>query len=327
MKPLFQTMALLMLTWVTSLVQANEPVWDGNTVELQAMKLGQGVYAFHDQNAAEYQPKGLPLATSGGFVVGDNGVLLIDTMLNERLFKQVTQLIKAVTDQPILYAVNTSYHGDHSYGNMYLPTSTIIIQHEATQAYIAEHFVKDTDFMISNFGQGRGIEQIKPVAADITLAPGGSVQLNLGNKTVQIMDMGFAQTGGDLFVWEPSTKSLWTGNPIIAVKPTVPWLLDGHLLDTLNTLNQVNDFLPDDAKVIPGHGSVMSKADLRWHLDYLLAVKQGVEQAIDDGLTLEETVARVKLSSFRGYALFDWVHPKLNVPAAYRDLQKANNTP
>ncbi|MDD1780936.1 MBL fold metallo-hydrolase [Enterovibrio sp. ZSDZ35] len=301
---------------------ANEPVWDANKVQLIAEKLGNGVYAYYPSDAKELEQKGLPVATSGGFVVGDKGVLIIDTMLNERLNKQVQGMVAKEANKPIIYAVNTSFHGDHSYGNMYLPEDTTIIQHEVTQNYIHTHFEHDTQFMMQNFGKGRGIEEIVPTDADILIGEGGKITLDLGGKNVEIMDFGFAQTGGDLFVWEPESKTMWTGNPIITVKPSLPWLLDGHLLETLDSLKKVKAFLPDDANVVPGHGSPMTPADIQWHIDYLEAIKTQVQLAIDEGLTLEETVAKVQLPEFTGYALRDWVHPALNVPAAYRDLSK-----
>ena len=113
---------------------------------------------------------------------------------------------------------------------------------------------------------------------------------------------------------------MWTGNAIITIKPSLPWLLDGHLVETLTSLQKVYDFLPEDARIVPGHGSVMAKKDLKWHIDYLTTVKKEVEAAIADGLTLEQTVERVKMPEFTGYALHGWVHPGLNVPAAYKDL-------
>ena len=146
--------------------------------------------------------------------------------------------------------------------------------------------------------------------------------MDLGGKSVDIVDFGFAQTGGDLFVWEPKARVLWAGNPIITVKPSLPWLLDGHLLETLETLSKVYDFLPTDARVVPGHGSVMGREDMKWHIDYLESVEKQVRLAVDEGLTLEQTVERVKMAEFGGYALFGWVHPGLNVPAAYKDLSR-----
>ena len=301
---------------------AEEPIWDANKVVLTAEKLDNGVYAYYSTEARDKEAKGLPVATSGGFVVGDKGVLIIDTMLNKRLNEQAQALISKVTDRPIIYAVNTSFHGDHSYGNMYLPEGTRIIQHEVTSQYIATHFEGDTAFMMQNFGKDRGIEEIKPVAADLLIPEGGKLTLDLGGQQVEIIDFGFAQTGGDLFVWQPESKVMWTGNPVITVKPSLPWLLDGHLVETLISLQKVYDFLPDDARVVPGHGSVITKNDLRWHLDYLATVKKEVESAIMDGLTLEQTVERVKMPEFSGYALHGWVHPGLNVPAAYKDLSE-----
>ncbi len=299
---------------------AQEPVWDGNKVVLISEKLENGVYAYYPSEAKAKESKGLPVATSGGFVVGEKGVLMIDTMLNKRLNEQAQALIGKATNKPIIYAINTSFHGDHSYGNMYLPKSTRIIQHEVTKQYIDTHFEGDTEFMMQNFGKGRGIEEIKPVAADVLIPKGGKLTLDLGGKSVEIMDFGFAQTGGDLFVWEPTSKVMWTGNAIITIKPSLPWLLDGHLVETLTSLQKVYDFLPEDARIVPGHGSVMAKKDLKWHIDYLTTVKKEVEAAIADGLTLEQTVERVKMPEFTGYALHGWVHPGLNVPAAYKDL-------
>jgi len=312
-------LAALMLIAVPS-SYAQDPVWDANKVVMISEKLGDGVYAYYSSEAKVKESKGIPVATSGGFIIGDKGVMVIDTMLNKRLYDQVHALIRKVTDKPIIYAVNTSYHGDHSYGNMYLPEDTRVIQHQFTRQYVESHFEADTQFMMQNFGTGRGIEDIRPVEADVLIHKGGELTIDLGGKSVTILDFGFAQTGGDLFIWEPESKVMWTGNPVVTVKPSLPWLLDGHLVETMVSLQKVYDFLPVDARVVPGHGSVIMRKDLKWHIDYLATVKKEVEAAIEDGLSLEQTVERVKMNEFKGYTLFDWVHPRLNVPAAYKDL-------
>lgn len=299
---------------------AQEPVWDGNKVVMRAETLAPGVHLYVPQDARELNAKGGAAATTGGLIVGSKAALLVETMLNKRLNNQVQALSRQLTRLPITYAVNTSAHGDHSFGNMYLPASTRIIQHANTKAYVDQHLADDKAFMLKNFGKGRGIEEIQARTGDILVPPGGSLSLDLGGKTVQIIDFGFAQTGGDLFVWEPQSKVLWTGNPVIAGKPALPWLLDGHLLQTLATLQKVYDFLPADARIIPGHGVPMGREDMLWHIQYLTAVKLNVQAAMDQGLNLEQTVAQVKMPEYRGYALFDWVHPALNVPAAYKDL-------
>lgn len=60
---------------------------------------------------------------------------------------------------------------------------------------------------------------------------------------------------------------------------------------------------------------------IKWSVDDLMAIETEVSAAITDGLGLEDTVARVLLPEFQGYALFGWLHPNLNVPSAYADLK------
>lgn len=299
---------------------AAEPIWDGNKVEMTSQRLADGVYAYYARDAAQLNASGGAAATSAGLVVGTRAALLVDTMLNKRLNAQLLAHANKAGAPLVTYAVNTSAHGDHSYGNMYLPASTRIVQHANARDYIGKHIEDDKAFMLKNFGAGRGIEPIKARAADIVVPANGKVTLDLGGKTVDVIDFGFAQTGGDLFVWEPSSKTLYAGNAIIASKPALPWLLDGHLVATLETLKKVYAFLPEDARIIPGHGIAMSRADLTWHIDYLATVKSKVEDAVKRGLNLEQVQKEVAMTEFTGYVLFPWVHTGLNVPAAYNDL-------
>ena len=316
-------LAAATFTMAAAPATAAEPIWDGNQVQMVSEALAPGVYAFYASNAKQLNAQGGAAATSGGLIVGSRASLLNETLLNQRLHGQAHALVRAATPMPLTYAVNTSAHGDHSFGNMYLPPATRIVQHIKTSQYIARHLEDDKAFMIKNFGSGRGIEPIKARSADVLVPAGGRITLDLGGKRAEIIDFGFAQTGGDLFVWEPDAKVLWAGNAIIAQRPALPWLLDGHLVETLETLKRVHAFLPADARIVPGHGVVMGRDELLWQIDYLAAVKTGVEKALSDGLSLEQTVQRLKLPEFRGYALFDWVHPGLNVPAAYKDLSAA----
>ena len=313
--------ALLLLTLPATTALAQEPVWDANTVVLESQQLADGIFAVVPTGAADVAKAGLPIATTGGFVIGANGVLVIESMLNKRLNTQLFELIAAETDKPVRYLVNTSAHGDHSYGNFYLPEAIDIIQHVNAAAYIDAHFEADTAFMIQNLGAGRGIEEIAPTDADILVQSGGAFTVDLGGVTVDIKDFGFAQTGGDLFVSVPSAGVLWTGNAIVAEEPALPWLLDGHLIATRETLETVYASFPGDTKVVPGHGPVTDMTAVKWGIDYLTAVEAEVRTALSDNLTLEETVERVQLPAFQGYALFGWVHPVLNIPAAYNDLK------
>src|SRR5262249_16907208 len=149
---------------------------------------------------------------------------------------------------------NTSSHGDHSNGNAFLPAGVHIVQHERTAAYIAEHFADDMVFMTEHFGADQGFDEIVPVAADILVGADKPFSVDIDSVVVQARYHGFAQTGGDLFVWVPKAHAAWTGNALLAEAPAIPWLLAGHAEEVGITLADVKASLPDNAVVVPGHG-------------------------------------------------------------------------
>ncbi len=295
-------------------------VWDAGAVQLQMEKLAEGVYAYYPTDAKEKNPKGYPVATSGGFVVGDKGVLVIESMVNKRLAEQVMGFVKKVTDKPILYVVNTSYHGDHAYGNYAFPKSAKIIQHSRTKAFMEnkEAFEADKKFMAQYFGANRGIEEVVARTADIVVDD--RKILDLGGKKVEIRHFGFAQTEGDLLVWVPDARVMWTGNPLVAMPPALPWLLDGRHQEVLATMKKVRAFLPEDAVVVPGHGIPAQPKDLDFTIRYLETLHKEVKYAVDSGTSLELAQKEITMKDFQGYALWGWVHSGVNVPNTYKEL-------
>ena len=201
--------------------------WTPNAVTLVSEQLAEGVFAIYDSNAATHEPAGLALATSGGFVIGDDGVLLVETMINRQLLCQVYELVRAQTDKPVLYAINTSYHGDHSYGNTFLPESVQVVQHERTAAIIATHFAEDVVFMESNFGADQGIDEAELITPDIEVDDLGW-SVDLGGVTVE--QPGDRGLGGDERVAGPEHTGLGHGYEQVAVglREAAVLRLDGH---------------------------------------------------------------------------------------------------
>lgn len=296
-------------------------VWTPNAISLKSQRLADRVYAVYDSNAANYSTQGIPLATSGGFVIGDNGVLLVESMINRQLFCQLISLVRAETDKPITHVINTSSHGDHSFGNAYLPADVHIVQHRRTAEYIAGHFAEDIEFMKMNFGADQGLDELHAVKADTLVDDGAPYKVDLGGVEVEARYYGFAQTGGDLFVHVPSAKVLWTGNPLVAAKPAVPWLLAGHGAEVKTTLSQVRAALPADTIIIPGHDHPTAVTGLNFSIDYLDTLNREVGAAVNQGLTVQQTVSTVTMTPFQGYALWDWIHKTVNVPTTYTELK------
>lgn len=299
-------------------------VWTASNVVLVPKELAPGVYAVFPDDAQAKNAAGIPVATSGGFVVGDDAVLVIESMLNRRLANQMLALVREKTKKPIRYLVNTSYHGDHSYGNQFFPKGTQFVQHVNTQEYVQHHFADDVAFMKQYFGTNQGMDELKPQRAHILVHDGSSIDLDLGGKRVQVMHLGFAQTVGDLFVWLPEQKVLYTGNPIISGGPSLPWLLDGKLDQALATLRRLMAMLPKDAVVVPGHGAPTGIDAVAYPIAYLGELKKQVGEAVAQGLSQEATVSRLaeSMKQYDGYKIFPWVHSQINVPKTYQETKK-----
>ena len=297
-------------------------LWTPSAVRLVSQRLADRVYAVYDSNAQSYSTSGTPLATSGGFVIGDSGVLLIESMINRPLFCQLVSLVRAQTDKPITHVINTSSHGDHSFGNAFLPPGVHIVQHQRTAEYIAAHFQEDVEFMKMNFGTDQGLDELHPVAADTLVSDTAPFRVDLGGIEVTARYYGFGQTGGDLFVHVPSAKVLWTGNPLVAAKPAVPWLLAGHAQEVSTTLSQVQASLPADTLIIPGHDHPSDVHGFDFAIRYLNTLVSEVGAATAQGLSVEQTVSTVSMQPFQGYKIWDWVHKVVNVPATYAELKR-----
>lgn len=305
------------------------PIWDANTVTLKLHKIAENVYSVAPETVETETTKGIAQATSAGFIVGEKGVLVIETLLSKRLYDQLYKLIRSVTDKPIVYAVNTSDHGDHCFGNYLLPKETIIIQNEFCKENLSKNYENIKQFMIMLFGKGRGIEESVYRPADITIAINQNLKIDMGKgNIVEIINVGTAQSPADLFVYlkSPTGNVLWAGNPFIAESPAIPWLFDGFFLEPVNNLNKIYNMIGDNDIVVPGHGRITNKAGIKYTIDYVEALKINVENAVKKGLTLEETKTAVKMKEFdKGYELFNWLHFNFNVPNAYKDI-KQNST-
>ena len=111
-------------------------------------------------------------------------------------------------------------------------------------------------------------------------------------------------------------------NPVVAMPPALPWLLDGKHEEVLATMKKIRRFLPDDAIVVPGHGIPIKPKDIEFKIRYLETLHKEVKNAVEKGLTLEQAQKNITMKDFQGYALWGWVHSGVNVPNTYMDISK-----
>jgi glyoxylase-like metal-dependent hydrolase (beta-lactamase superfamily II) len=226
-------------------------------------------------------------ATNAGFVIGTRAVLVVETLSNGRLAAQLLAEIRKRTDLPIRYAVNTSHHGDHCFGNFLLPAETVVIGHPATRRLLASDFEGERAGMLATLGAGHGIEDVVPRLPDLTVHD--RLNIDLGGIAVEVRHIGFIQTDGDLAVAVPSRNVVFVGNALQAPPPAVAWVPDGRVAETLESYRRLHDWLNDETVIVSGHGRLMRRADIRYSIDYLESARDAVADCVRAGLDLELT--------------------------------------
>ena len=200
--------------------------------------------------------------------------------------------VQQVTDKPILYLVNTNYHGDHTFGNYAFPAETLIVGHRETAKRMT-NFEQEKQLIL------RAVDNDPTVLADVQLRLPDVVfddflRLDLGGRVVEVYHFGSGNTPGDTVVYVPETQIAWTGNLVLG-QGTIPFLIEGGAVAYLETMGRLAQTL-DAETIVPGHGFLTSGAIFGRYQDYLSELIDSVQQAIQDGQTLEETMASIPLA-------------------------------
>lgn len=223
--------------------------------ELGLCEVAEGVYAY-------LQPDGSWGFSNAGLVTSSGESLLVDTLFDLKLTRAMLAAMEAVTvDAPISTVVNTHANGDHCYGNQLLGGARIISSaHTATEMIelpaSALHALKGLDlgevgnrFVEEAFGAFE-FGDISLVSPTETFS--GSLTVTIGDREIELIEVGPAHTGGDVIVHVPDSATVFTGDilfigstPIIWAGPTANWL---------SACDRIRQLHP--TVVVPGHGPV-----------------------------------------------------------------------
>jgi cyclase len=336
------TLTLLGLTLASVLAFPGPAVVHQTTSSFKAqddfalVKVADGVFA------AIAKPGGLA-SGNAGFIVGDDGVLMVDTFFTPAAVEELIDAIGAETKLPIKYAVNTHYHLDHTGGNQVLAARGVpIIAHDKLIEWqttknrrflpgaeelqkrradvakqLSETPVEQVDKRAQFDRQLRRLEAmmtIKLTNPTVTFST-GTVQLHLGKREVVLFSLP-GHTGGDVLAYVPDANVLYTGD--MCWRKTLPNLVDATVNDWIPSLDRLLTLYPT-ASFVSGHGEVANAADLREFRDYLDDLRTRVKKAIADGLTIEQAKQQMMLpEKYKGFAFQNFATP--NVEDMYREL-------
>jgi glyoxylase-like metal-dependent hydrolase (beta-lactamase superfamily II) len=217
-----------------------------------------------------------------GAYIGDNGVLLIDSKMNENSVNQVTEGIRKFTDKPIKYLVNTHSDGDHIAGNRYLPKTVTFIAHENCRK---DFFGPDRSGNPSEWNK----PELSPFVPSVTFR--ARMDIYLGSKKIELWYFGVGHTTGDTVVYFPEEKTAFIGDQIFLTRPQlIHSYKGGNSLEHIKTLNKMLDAI-DAEKFCSGHSEIANRAAIKSHIAQMKKRQEKVEELMKQGKNLEQVKA------------------------------------
>jgi glyoxylase-like metal-dependent hydrolase (beta-lactamase superfamily II) len=291
------------------------------------LELGDGCFAY-------LQPNGSWGWSNAGLVVGDGSSLLVDTLFDLHLTREMLDSMRSATRvAPIATLVNTHGNGDHCYGNQLVEGAEIIAS-AATAHELAE--VPPAMLAAMNGAPGEVGNLFRHffgafdfTGIDLTLPTRTfehRLEVEVGGRVFELIEVGPAHTRGDTIVHVPDARTVYTGDilfiggtPIVWAGPLSNWVAACDLMLGM-----------DVEHVVPGHGPVTDKAGIVAVRDYLAFVDAAATARHDAGLDAWDAAREIAREigareEFRGWSEFGRI--TVNVDTAYRVLDPAHVSP
>jgi len=240
---------------------------DFSKVTIKTTRVAEGVYMLQGAGG------------NIGVSVGDDGVVVIDDQFAP-LTPKIQEAISAISKKPIKFVLNTHWHGDHVGGNEnFAAAGAVIVAHDNVRKRMS----------VGQFMEAmkRQVPPAPPKALPVvTFSTDATLHLN--GEDIHVLYVGPAHTDGDAIVVFPKAKVVHMGDTFMTISYPFVDLGSGGTYDGFVAVaDKVLGMVDESFKIIPGHGDLSVKADLKsWH-DMLTTIRARVKKAADSGKTLE----------------------------------------
>jgi glyoxylase-like metal-dependent hydrolase (beta-lactamase superfamily II) len=258
--------ALAVLLWALPLAAQTD--WDA--VEIRTVPLGGGIYM---------------LMGSGGNIglsVGDDGAFIVDDQ-----FAPLTEKIKAaiaeVTDHPVEWILNTHWHGDHTGGNEnFGGEGALIVAHDNVYKRLNP----------AEFADLVGRSQQAPEVALPVVTFDETMTFHWNGEDIHAFHVEHAHTDGDVIIHYRGSDVFHMGDTFFNGRyPFIDVDSGGNVDGVIAAADLVLRMSGSSTRLIPGHGELATREDLREYRDMLSTVRGRVAQLVRDGKTQEEAVS------------------------------------
>ena len=228
---------------------------------------------------------------NAGIVIGKDVILVVDTLVSAKEGKRLLKDIRAISDKPIKYVVNTHYHLDHTFGNAeFYSLGADIISH-VNCADAMKKNAADTLANADAYGlTPEDMEGTKLVYPNLTFTD--KMGFDLGGLKVELIYHAPSHSKGSIIVYIPDERVIFAGD--ILFTDYHPYMADGdisgwqEMLDSIMAINA--------EKIIPGHGPLSTNNDLEDMKAYIVAFDKKATELAAGSNEVEYIVAELKKS-------------------------------
>lgn len=212
-----------------------------------ARRLADGVYAVPGDTG-----RGSEGRPNAGFIVTDDGVVVVDALASPRQAEALLRTIRGVTRQPVRWLVLTHHHPDHHFGAIvFRRVGAKVIAHPDTRVLASEG---GPDALVADWVRVVGRDAMRGFAfADVPDRPVTTADtLRLGGRNIVITAAGGGHSAGDLIIWLPRERVLFAGD--LLIEDGVTMVVDGSARGLERGLDAIDRLAP--RVVVPGHGAL-----------------------------------------------------------------------
>ncbi len=276
---------------------------DWNAIEIKAEKVAGSVYMLY----------GVGGFAGGniGVSVGEDGIVLVDDKF-EPLVPKIRAALGGLSDQPVRFVLNTHHHGDHTHGNRAFGLDSTIIAHHNVRSRLA------TDGQSGTAVPGHALP-IVTFDSELTL--------HLNGEEIRGVHFPAGHTDGDTVVFFTGSNVVHMGDYFFnGIFPFIDLDSGGTVPGYIAAMGKILAELPADAKIIPGHGPLATRADLETNLKMLEETAAVIRQAIADGKSLEQVKEERLLARWDSYS-WSFITTERHTEQLYRGLQGSGTEP
>ncbi len=246
-------------------------------------------------------PENQNFISNAGFVITQDGVVVIDALGSPSLAKRLLAQIRELTPKPVTHVILTHYHADHIYGlQTFKDAGAKIIAHTAGREYLNSQ-TASLRLKASRTDLAPWIdERTHLVPADEWVS--GPSDRTIGGVRFWLRPVGPSHTPEDLAVYLPDEKVLFAGD--LVFRKRIPYVGEANSGQWIKSLNVLLGF--DAVAVVPGHGPVSheARADMELTRGYLAYLREHMGKAARDMTPFDQAYQATDWSRYEDLPLF-----------------------